>query len=430
MKTLILGLGKSGRAVYDLLEEEGDFVVGIDDNKGLVEELAQAGKKVSTTAHVLHFDRLILSPGISPVHPIIQEAKALGLPIIGEVHFALERIHGPMIAITGTNGKTTVTLLIAHILQSAGMRAKALGNVGIPLSSYVTQSNASEIAVVELSSYQLETLAGFYFDIGLILNISPDHLDRHGTMEAYAKSKCRLQECMKKEGKLWVNESVVTQFKGLLNRYEIYGKNPGCALSTDQVALLQYSRIELILPNRYRDLGAHESENVLAAWIACNHFGISSEVFLKGLETFEKPSHRIEKVASIQGVDYIDDSKGTNIDATIKAVESMKKPVILIVGGVDKGASYTNWKDSFRFRVRHVLAIGSAAEKIASDLKPEYQAEIFSSLRAAVLRAYQLSFEGDVVLLSPGCASFDMFRDYAHRGDEFKKIVNGLKEIR
>jgi UDP-N-acetylmuramoylalanine--D-glutamate ligase len=232
-----------------------------------------------------------------------------------------------------------------------------------------------------------------------------------------------------KKRQFWVHESVATEFKGLLKNYSVYGKNLGCDLWTDQVALCRSSEVELFLPKRYRNLGIHESENILAAWIICHHFGVLPEAFLRGLETFEKPPHRIEKIASIQGVDYVNDSKGTNIDATIKAVESMQKPVILIVGGVDKGASYESWKASFRGKVRHVLALGRAAERISADLKPEYEVEILSSLREVVFRAHVLSERGDVVLLSPGCASFDMFRDYAHRGDEFKKIINELGEV-
>ncbi|MGH2613297.1 MAG: glutamate ligase domain-containing protein, partial [Rhabdochlamydiaceae bacterium] len=174
--------------------------------------------------------------------------------------------------------------------------------------------------------------------------------------------------------------------------------------------------------------GVHELENVMAAWIVCQKFGVSADVFLQAVKSFKKPSHRIEWVALSDGVDYVNDSKGTNVDATIKAVQSMNKPVFLIVGGVDKGASYEIWKKPFANKVRQVVAIGGAAEKIAKDLKPDYQVPILSSLSDAVLYCKRVAQAGEVILLSPGCSSYDMFRDYAHRGDEFKRIVYLLQE--
>lgn len=431
-RTLIIGMGKSGIAAYDFLQEEGDFVVGIDDSLAIVERLVEAGKRVMITADVKAFDRLIVSPGVSPSHPLIKQAEAHKILILGEMELALTALlglHQPMIAVTGTNGKTTVTLLIEHVLQTAGFSACALGNIGIPLISYVKKVQKNEILVIELSSYQLESLSIPVFDIGLILNITPDHLDRYGTMKEYAQAKCCLQQCLKQEGQLWLHESVAAEFKALLqSSYDTYGRNRDCTLWTDQVALLGHSGIETILPTRYRNLGLHESENVLAAWIACKRFGISSDIFLQAVKSFQKPAHRIEWVTSLQGVDYVNDSKGTNIDATVKAVESMQKPVVLIVGGVDKGAPYTSWKTVFDTKVRHIIAIGMAAQKIAVDLKPEFQVDVAASLSQAIERAQMLAQKGDVVLLSPGCSSFDMFRDYAHRGNEFKRIVFELKE--
>lgn len=428
-KTLIIGMGKSGISAYDFLQEEGDIVVGVDDNPALVKHLLAAGKKVAQSADVQNFDRLILSPGVPSTHALVKQAEILGIPVIGEIDLALQYLHQPAVAITGTNGKTTVTLLIAHILQTARFSAHALGNVGVPLTSYVKKAQSHEIAIIELSSYQLEKLDRPLFDIGLILNITPDHLDRYGTVREYAKAKCRLQDNLKKGGELWIHESVALEFRDLLTRsYQTYGRNRDCTLWTDQVALLRNSYVETILPTRYRNLGPHESENILAAWIVCQRFGVRPEIFLEAAETFRKPLHRIEWVRTVRGVDYINDSKGTNIDATIKAVESMQKPIILIAGGVDKGASYQSLKPFFQNKVRYVIALGQAAPKIADDLKPEYTVDIVYSLRDAIHRAEAVAQEGDAVLLSPACSSFDMFRDYAHRGDEFKRIVCELKE--
>jgi UDP-N-acetylmuramoylalanine--D-glutamate ligase len=270
--------------------------------------------------------------------------------------------------------------------------------------------------VVELSSFQLELMKTPVVDVGIILNITPDHLDRYTTMEEYAQAKCRLQDLIKPEGTFWVHERVVEEFKSLLKQnYQTYGADCNCTYWTE--------KIETILPIRYRDLGNHESENVLAAWILCKKFGVSSAAFLAGLETFKKPAHRIEFIASLNGVDYFDDSKGTNIDATIKAVTAMKGPVVLIAGGVDKGSSYEPWKKIFAGKVQQVIAIGQAAAKIAQELKPEVEVEIVPTLQDAVECARNRAQAGMSVLLSPGCSSYDMFRDYAHRGEEFKKFV-------
>ncbi len=417
-KTLIVGLGKSGAAAYDLLEREGDEVVGVDDNPAAVQKIIDAGKKATLIPHVKEFDRLILSPGVPLTHPVVAEAMELGIPLIGEVELALQRLHLPAVGITGTNGKTTVTLLIAHVLRLAGHSAHALGNVGEPLTSYVSYAKKDDIAVVELSSFQLDVLSLPFFDIGVILNITPDHLDRYDSMQNYAESKCRLQHCLKPGGELWVHESIVKDFKKLLKAgYKVYGQNPGCTLSKDDVAFLRNS-----------SPAAHEVENILAAWIVCRKFGVSEDVFQQAIKSFKKPAHRIEWVASLDGVDYVNDSKGTNIDATVKAVEAMEKPTLLIAGGLHKGASYEIWKKAFRGKVREVVAIGSAAEKIANDLKPDYQVSIQPTLSEAVRYCCSAAREGDVILLSPGCSSYDMFRDYAQRGDEFKRIVYLLQE--
>ncbi len=417
VKSLIVGLGKSGLAAYDLLEKEGDDVYGFDDNPTLLQKLVALGKKIALVPNIKEFDRLILSPGVSPTHSLIKEGMKLGVPLIGEAQLALERLDQPSIAITGTNGKTTVTLLITHVLECAGLSARALGNVGLPISAYVGSAMEGEIAVIELSSFQLDTLSVPFFDLGLILNITPDHLDRYDSMVDYAKSKCHLQYCLKPKGELWVHEHIAKDFKELLKvPYKTYGQNRDCTLSADQVAFL----------GKYT--AKHEHENTIAAWIACQKFGVSEECFLIALQSFKKPLHRIEWVASIDGVDYINDSKGTNIDATIKAVEAIDKPILLIAGGVDKGFSYEVWKKPFAKKVKHVVAMGEAAKKIAKELKPNYEVPVLSSLSDAVLHCKGIAQAGEVVMLSPGCSSYDMFRDYADRGDEFKRIVYLLQE--
>jgi UDP-N-acetylmuramoylalanine--D-glutamate ligase len=409
MKTLVIGLGKSGLAAYELLLREGDEVVGVDDNAALLEKLSSDGKKVELNPDLQRFDRVVLSPGIPPTNRFYQQAQRFGIEIIGEAELALSRLNQPCAAITGTNGKTTVTLLCEHILKASGRKARAVGNVGTPLTSYLLEADCQDIIVVELSSFQLETMKTAAFDVGIILNITPDHLDRYTSMEEYALAKCKLQDLIKPAGSFWVHESVQRDFRPLLkSNYQTYGLE---------------SMIETILPNRYRDLGRHEKENVLAAWMICKTFGVDEAVFLAAVETFKKPAHRIEFVATLNGVDYFDDSKGTNIDATIKAVEAMTGKIVLIAGGVDKGSSYEPWKKVFAGKVKKVLALGQAAAKIARELEAEFEVEIVPTLQEAVQRAREKAEAGEAVLLSPGCSSYDMFRDYAHRGDEFKKFV-------
>jgi UDP-N-acetylmuramoylalanine--D-glutamate ligase len=411
MKTLVIGLGKSGLAAYELLQREGDTVVGVDDNAALLEKLALDGIKVELNPDLQSFDRVVLSPGIPPTNRFYQQAQSLGIEIIGEAELALSRVKQPCAAITGTNGKTTVTLLCEHILKASGRKARAVGNVGTPLTSYLLEADCQDIMVVELSSFQLETMKTAVFDVGIILNITPDHLDRYTSMEEYALAKCRLQDLIKPAGNFWVHESVQRDFKPLLkSNYQTYGLE---------------SMIETILPNSYRDLGRHEKDNVLAAWMICKTFGVDESAFLAAVETFKKPAHRIEFVATLNGVDYFDDSKGTNIDATIKAVEAMTGKVVLIAGGVDKGSSYEPWKKVFAGKVKKVLALGQAAAKIARELEPEFEVEIVPTLQAAVQRARDTAKTGEIVLLSPGCSSYDMFRDYAERGVKYKQFVLG-----
>ncbi len=461
MKTLVVGLGKSGRATYEFLEDEGDDVVGFDDSKALMEAFIQEGKNVDFCPRLTQFDRVIVSPGIPPSHPLYAGAVQKGLEVVGEAELALQRLHQPCIAVTGTNGKTTVTLLIEHILKASGLQALALGNVGRPLTAYVKAAQKGEIMVVELSSYQLETLRTPCVDLGLVLNITPDHLDRYGSLREYAMAKCRLQELVKPSGTFWVHQSVAEEFGDLLKPgYQIYGIEPilpsqytiggnsnppfgakSVLLEQDpNSAQIAYSHSNMSIcaecgpAQKSSNLaskasfattscgGNHDRANIFAAWCACKAF-VDEATFSKALKTFQKPEHRIEFVTSWDGVDYFDDSKGTNIDATIKGVEAMSGKVILIAGGVDKGSSYEPWKKVFAGKVKHILALGQAAKKIAEELSPEFQVEMVSNLHEAVRRASEEAKKGDSVLLSPGCSSYDMFRDYVERGEKFKQFV-------
>lgn len=419
--TLILGLGKSGRAAAELLLSHKKNVCAFDDYLDFKEVtyLEKLGLKRIFDLRAIcwkEIDQCVISPGVDPKHIIYTTAKDKGISVVTEMRLALPFLSEPLVAVTGTNGKTTVTLLIEHVFNTSGICAKAVGNVGMPLCSYVLTSKKAEVLVVELSSFQLETLSSSVFDHGVILNITPDHLDRYPDIETYARVKLHLQNCIKERGFLFVQEKVIERFGFLL------GKKEYQTLGFYQKDLEYFSSI------LYRECPEHERENALAAWALCKHFGISHTQFTKALTTFCRPPHRLEYIASIAGVDYYDDSKGTNIDAVICAVRAMKGEVILIAGGVDKKSSYVAWKKPFSEKVRQIIAIGLAAKKIQQELHPFIPVICVDSMQSAVIMAKKLAKEKESVLLSPGCASFDMFCDYAHRGREFQYQVRLLRD--
>lgn len=438
---LVLGLGISGRAAARLLLRNGARVWGVDRNPDLLlqnEQVAALREEGLVTAHeeqkipLEPFDFAVVSPGISPENPVYKELRRLNIETLGEVELACRFVTQPFLGITGTNGKTTVTLLVAHVLNQAGIPARAVGNVGVPLSAEVEaflSPQARDVMVTELSSFQLDTLQTRSIDVGVILNITPDHLDRYRSMEEYAASKMHMQDCLKSGGVLYIEEAVYKKYGHLLKvKPRVYGFSPECDLYCDGTHLIIEEKIEYILPVDYRGIFSHDVENLMAAYALCREMGVLPEQFARAYATFSKPAHRIEFVRDVGGVSFYDDSKGTNIDAVIRAVASLKGGVYLIAGGVDKGSSYEPWIDTFRGKVKGICAIGQAADKIQQELSQAFPVELFATLEEAVQAAARAATPGENVLLSPGCSSFDMFRDYAHRGDEFKRIVNGLEE--
>jgi UDP-N-acetylmuramoylalanine--D-glutamate ligase len=438
IKTLVLGLGVSGIAAARFLLKQNRAVLGVDSNRSYLEtheELRHLQMKGMICRHDSDpldwacIERVVVSPGIHPKHFIYQMAQKKGIELIGEAELALPHFKKPMVAVTGTNGKTTVTLLVEHLLNSAGIKARALGNVGTALCDYLINPGPEEAFVVELSSFQLETMRTPVFDAAALLNITSDHLDRYTDMQEYAKAKCRLQYLLKDGAELFVQAQTADEFAHLLQakNYQTFGFEKRSDLWTDQTSIKYREKIEYIMPMRYREMGRHDIENTLAAWALCQPFSISNEQFCNALETFQKPSHRIEFVREIKGISFFDDSKGTNIDAVIQAVKVMKGSVILIAGGVDKGASYLPWKEQFVGKVKQIIAIGAAAPKIYNELHTFFNIKFADSLASAVKIAVSDAREGDCVLLSPGGSSYDMFRNYAHRGEEFQRYVHSIK---
>ena len=347
MKTLVLGLGISGKAA---LKELGNSAIGTDDRKPVDFSWEE-------------IDRVIVSPGIPPEHKHYVEAKKRKIPVIGEAQFALEKWEGKAIGITGTNGKTTLTLFLTHLFNLAGIPAQAVGNVGTP----ICEAEKGKFLIVELSSFQLETMEGPLLDVAIILNIEPDHLDRYPNFAAYKEAKMRIKNCVKPGGKFFFEQTPAKKIAQL--------------------------------------------------------YGISDEVFAEAEKTFTKPPHRLEKFATIGGIDYIDDSKGTNIAATIHAVKSIDTPIVLIAGGLPKEKSFAAWKEAFGSKVKKVIAIGTAKEQIAKDLTGTCEVTLAPDIASAVKEASTSAKTGETVLLSPGCASFDAFKNYAARGEAFKEEV-------
>lgn len=437
---LVVGMGVSGRSAAEFLIGKGANVSAVDQNfHNLTQNfeilsLKENGLKFFSEdidLKISQFDLLVISPGVPPTNRFCQAAKKEGIEIIGEIELACRHLNQKMFAITGTNGKTTTTLLVEHILNVCGIPAKALGNVGTPLTkelSHLSNKDNDFIAVVELSSYQLETLQSRVIDAGVILNITPDHLDRYAAMDEYAKAKIRMKDCLKPNGKLYIEDKCLSEYGAFLKNFPVYsyGYSPSCTIYANQTHLFFEEKIESILPPSYRGRVSHDLENLMAAYALCREAGVNAIQFTQAIESFKKPPHRIEFVRKIRNISFYDDSKGTNLDAVIRAVNSIEGNIVLIAGGVDKGSSYTPWIKAFGGRVKSICVIGQAAEKIKEDLSHAIPVKVLGDLESAVKLAVSIAQPGETVLLSPGCSSFDMFRDYAHRGDEFKKIVNAL----
>lgn len=403
-KYLVLGYGISGKAVSKLLKKlEIDFIIA--DKNPTSSDIVKDGGDLSLE----NIEKIIVSPGIANTHPLLQKAKILGIKTESEIEFALQFLDNRAVGITGTNGKTTTTYLIAHILNCANMKAKAVGNVGFALSEYAINPDPEEILIIELSSYQLETLKMKKLEAAVYLNLTPDHLDRYSSMEEYAKAKMNIQNCLIENGKFFVSKQVFDEYQKFI--------------SVKDVCLFDQVDLESIPPFEYIKLGRPERQNVMAAKVICFHFGISEACFEKHLQTFQKPPHRIEWVGEQKGVSYFNDSKSTNIDSVLHALSLFEGPIVLIIGGVDKGASYRPWIAAGNKKVIKMIAYGMAAPKMEMELASFFPFIRVETLTEAVQTAKMDAKKGDCVLFSPGCSSFDQFRNYAHRGEVFKQLV-------
>ena len=444
-RVLVVGLGRSGVASALFLQSRGAKVTVSDAKseeqlRAEIPVLLDHGIAVETGRHgertFQNQDLIVVSPGV-PVdaQPLVQ-ARALGEPVIGEVELAAEFLPGPIVAITGSNGKTTTTTLVGEILAKSGLKTLVGGNIGTPAISLAERATPDTTTVLEVSSFQLETIRKFRPKVAAILNITPDHLDRHRTFEAYAKAKGRIFENQGPDDFAVLNAedpTCVELSKSTRAQTFWFGRRreveQGAFVRRGVVHMRRSGSEYEVMPVAEIPLkGAHNVENVLAGICAAELMGCRPEFIRKAVKEFKAVEHRLEYVATVRGVEYYNDSKATNVDATIKALESFPGNIHLILGGKDKGSDYTLLNPLLRERVRCVYTIGAAAEKIQKHIAGAVKIVASGTMDAAVRQASETAVAGDNVLLAPACASFDQFNNYEHRGKVFKELVLALQK--
>jgi len=447
-RVLVVGLGKSGVASALFMKAHGAKVSVSDTKSGdelrnEIPVLLDHGITVETGGHgdrtFRGQDLIVVSPGVPVDAPPLVQARSLGENVIGEIELAAQFLPGPIVAITGSNGKTTTTTLVGEIMTAAGFPALVGGNIGTPAISLAERANPETVIVLEVSSFQLETVQTFRPKVAVVLNVTPDHLDRHRTLEVYVNAKARIFEnqqgsdfaVLNADDPTCVEMAARTRAKVFWFSRQKEVEQGAWVRDGNIVFRDQRGQREVLEVSEIPLKGAHNLENVLAAVCAGVLMGCAPEKIQHAVHNFKAVEHRLEFVATIRGVDYYNDSKATNVDATIKALESFPANIHLILGGKDKGSDYTVLNDLLRKRVKRVYTIGAAAAKIESQIVssknggPELvHAE---TLENAIRKANAAAQPGDIVLLAPACASFDQFKSYEHRGKVFKEIVGSLK---
>ena len=425
-KVLIAGLGKSGKAAKELLDSLGAEVSVWDEKLGCF------------PAREEKFDVVVLSPGVPPGKEYIKSCSDAGALIIGELELSYLLCRGQFLAITGTNGKTTTTTLLGEIFKNAGKDVFVVGNIGLPGCAVAQETGEESWLVTEVSSFQLETIKDFRPRISVLLNITPDHLDRHITMENYIDAKAKIFMNQNENDHFVVNYDDKESY-GLAGRcrakivpfsrtteldFGVFVKDGEIVCLDEKKCLTRFIKTEnLLIP------GDHNLENALAAVAASYFADIQSRVISETLSTFPGVEHRLEDCGELGGVRFINDSKGTNPDASIKAVEALAGPIILIAGGYDKKSGFESFIDSFGGKVKYMVLLGETAGKIkeTADNKGFFDSKIVSGMEECLSTAYGLAAPGDTVLLSPACASWDMYTDFEERGRHFKECIGRLR---
>lgn len=448
-KTVVVGLARSGLAVARFLAARGARVTVTDrageqqlgafaeEARRLPVDLELGGHRTATFEAA---DLIVISPGVPHTIEPLNRARQKGIPVIGEIELAARFIRKPILAVSGTNGKTTTTELLGGMLAAGGRRVYVGGNIGRPLIDIAGRDDELDAVVAEISSFQLDTSITFRPHVAVLLNITPDHLDRYDSMEAYAASKGRL--FMNQEsGDFAVcnggDDLVQGQCGSVKSRLLNFYSRPCLCGGPGQGAIITPRQIAVVIPEvvdgrielgRTTLIGPHNRENIAAACLAALAAGVDLKAVQKALDEFQALPHRLEPVGEVNGVTFINDSKATNVDAVIRALECFKGPVILILGGRNKGYDFSALYAHVQARVKRLIAIGESRDEVLAALQtaPSQGSETAVDMADAVRRAYAAADPGDTVLLSPACASFDMFANYAERGDVFRRSVGEL----
>ena len=442
-RVLVVGLARTGIATALFCAARGAHVTATDTRAGKelgdpVAVLQKAGVALELGGHrqelILDADLIIPSPGVPADAPLLQFARSKGVTIWSEIELAYRFLKGRLIGITGSNGKTTTTSLIEHILRSAGFSTILAGNIGTPLISCVEKSSEKTVAVAELSSFQLELIEKLRPNISVFLNLTPDHLDRHHTLESYGAAKARIFQNQGESDSAVLNadDPGTTPYAPAKPQVFWFSRKQrvaqGAFVKESEILFRREGTEEAIL--KLADIplaGAHNVENVLAAVAATKLAGGESAAIARGVRSFAGVEHRLEFVAEIGGVRFYNDSKATNVDATLKALDAFPGRILIILGGKDKGSDYTVLQAPLRERAILALLIGVAADKIEKQIAGSVAIEQAGTLERAVETAAHAARAGDVVLLAPACASFDQFQNYEHRGRVFKELVHQLE---
>lgn len=442
-RAVIIGIGKTGLATARFLAGQGSRIAVTDvkplsawgEARTVLEDLGAAVTFAPYGSEVLAgADWVIPSPGIHPANPILVEAVRCGIPVLSELELASRFLATPAIAITGTNGKTTVTSLTGEILRESGKKVFVGGNIGAPLIGYVDGSQEADWAVVEVSSFQLQWAQTFHPRIAVLLNVTHDHIDYHGSFDAYRLVKERLF-ARQVAGDLAIlngDEGATAPLcKRIVSRTELFSSSN----AVERGIFLSGEKLVRLIPGEEREEyplgmirlpGRHNCENVMASILVARACGCDPSSIVRAVESFRGIAHRIEYVVEKNGVRFYDDSKGTNTDAVMRALESFSQPIVLLLGGRDKEGDFEILAPMISKKVKRMVLFGEAREKINRLLGGVAETALSATLREAVKMAYGSASPGDIVLLSPGCASFDEFRDYKERGDRFQEWARAL----
>ncbi len=440
----VFGLGVTGHAVVDWLLRNGWMVIVSDDMVSerleiLAGELKGFGAEVLLGGHrgALHrpVDLVVLSPGISPATPAVQERIRQGAEVIGEIELGWRNSRGTFAAITGANGKSTTTALLGEIFQQSGRQSFTVGNIGKPLIEIAESTNDNSLISLEVSSYQLETIINFRPQVAALLNITPDHLERHGSFEGYSRAKSKIWQNQTESDWLVFNADDPTVVK--LTQTARSGKAPfslegpltfGGWIERDEFVFKLSGQEIFRLSHDLSSLpGRHNEANILAAVLMAKLCGVSNDAVAEGIKSFKGLAHRLEFIRELDGVTYINDSKATNIDAGRWALEATKAPVILLAGGRPKKGGFKEIRKSISGKVKIIVTFGEGASEIEHDLSDLVETKQAEDIASALAVARQNSNRGDTILLSPLCASFDQFKSFEHRGDVFRQLVWDLK---